>query len=387
MEGVRPAWLHDELTLLRDSAAKFISAELVPRAALWERDHQVDAASWAKMAKAGFLGASIPEEYGGGGGNLGHEAIIQQELARAGLAGSMGIAHGIHSAIVAHYVIAYATEEQKQRWLPAMAQGRLIGAIAMTEPGTGSDLQAIRTKATPSGNGYLLNGQKTFISNGQTASLIFVVARTGEESGAAGISLLAVETAGADGFRRGRNLEKLGLHGQDTSELFFDDVFVPADNLLGGEPGHGFAQLMSQLAWERLMVATNAAVAMERALALTLAYVRDRTAFGRPILEFQNTQFVLAEAATRSTLGRVFVDDLMGRLLAGTLDATTAAMAKLWLTETAFQVIDSCQQLFGGYGYMAEYPIAQLFADARVARIYGGTSEIMKLIIGRSLSE
>jgi acyl-CoA dehydrogenase len=382
---IRSSWLNDELVLLQDQAAKFITAELVPHAESWEREQRVDSGSWKKMAEAGLLGASIPEEYGGSGGNLGHEAVIQQELARAGLAGNMGIAHGIHSAIVAHYVMAYATKEQKARWLPAMVQAEFIGAIAMTEPGAGSDLQGIRTKAVPSGNGYLLNGQKTFISNGQTANLIFVVARTGEEAGAAGISVVVVETEGADGFRRGRNLQKLGLHGQDTSELYFDDVFVPADNILGGVPGQGFTQLMSQLAWERLMLALNAAVSMERAITLTLDYVRDRKAFGKPIIEFQNTQFVLADAKTRATIGRNFVDSLMVRLLNNDLDATTAAMAKLWLTDTAFWVIDSCQQLFGGYGYMAEYPIARLAADARVARVYGGTSEIMKLIIGRSL--
>lgn len=385
MTVVQSAWLNDELLMLQEQAAKFIATELVPHAERWEQERQVDPESWRKMAQAGLLGASIPEEYGGSGGNLGHEAVIQQELARAGLAGNMGVAHGIHSAIVAHYVVAYATPEQKQRWLPKIAAGEVTGAIAMTEPGAGSDLQGVRTKAVPSGNGYSLNGQKTFISNGQTANLIFVVAKTGEEAGAAGISLLAVETDSADGFRRGRNLEKLGLHGQDTSELFFDDVFIPADNVLGGEPGKGFVQLMSQLAWERLMIAINAIVSMERALALTIDYARDRKAFGKSIIDFQNTQFVLAEAKTQATIGRNFVDSLMVRLLDGSLDATTAAMAKLWLTETAFRVIDSCQQIFGGYGYMTEYPIARLFADARVARIYGGTSEIMKLIIGRSL--
>lgn len=385
MDNRQSSWLSDELILLQEQAAKFISAELVSNAERWEHERQVDPASWKKMAEAGLLGASIPEEYGGSGGNLGHEAVIQWELARAGLAGSMGIAHGIHSAIVAHYVMAYATPEQKQRWLPRMVQGELTGAIAMTEPGAGSDLQGIRTRAVASGNGYRLNGQKTFISNGQTANLVFVVARTGEAAGAAGISLLAVETDEAEGFRRGRNLEKLGLHGQDTSELFFDDVFVPADNVLGGTPGQGFAQLTSQLAWERLMIALNAVANMERAIDLTLDYVRDRKAFGKPVIEFQNTQFVLADARTQATVGRTFVDSLMARLLDGDLDATTAAMAKLWLTETAFRVIDSCQQLFGGYGYMTEYPIARLFADARVARVYGGTSEIMKLIIGRSL--
>ncbi|MBB6125310.1 acyl-CoA dehydrogenase family protein [Sphingobium subterraneum] len=371
--------------MLQDSVARFIATELLPKAEQWERERQIDRASWAKAGQAGLLGASIPEEFGGSGGTLAHEAVIQHELARAGLAGSFGIAHGIHSAIVAHYILSYATPAQKERWLPDMASGRSVAAIAMTEPGAGSDLQAIRTKAVAEGNGYRLNGQKTFISNGQTANLICVVAKTDNAKGTGSMSLLMVEADKVDGFRRGRNLEKLGLHGQDTSELFFDDVFVPADNLLGGEPGQGFGQLMSQLAWERLMIALNAQTNMERAVELTIEYVKDRSVFGGRLMDQQNTQFVLADAKTQAAVGREFVDALMVRLLDGELDATTAAMAKLWTTDTAFRVIDGCQQMFGGYGYMQEYPIARLFADARVARIYGGANEIMKRIIGRSL--
>ena len=385
MKQVASPWVDEELVLFQDQVCRFIAKELAPRAEQWERDRQVDRESWHKAAEAGLLCASMPLDQGGGGGTLAHEAVILQELARAGLGGSFGICHSIHSAIVAPYINSYGSEEQKRRWLPAMARGERIGAIAMTEPGTGSDLKGIRTTARSFGDGYLLNGQKTFISNGQTADLILVVARTGETLGTDTLSILTVETAQTHGFRRGRNLEKLGLHAQDTSELFFDDVFVPHENLLGGIEGKGFGQLMHQLAWERLVIAQTALVNMESAVELTVNYVRERNAFGKPLMDFQNTQFVLADASTQATVGRQFFDALMIRLLAGELDEATAAMAKLWLTEAAFKVIDACQQLFGGYGYMSEYPIARLFADARASRIYGGASEIMKLIIARSL--
>jgi acyl-CoA dehydrogenase len=384
MSAERSPWIDDELAMLQEHAARFINGELAPRREQWERDGQVDRESWAQAGAVGILCASIPSEYGGGGGTLAHEAAIHQELSRAGLGGSFGTGNAIHSAIVAHYILAYGTEEQKQRWLPAMARGELIGAIAMTEPGAGSDLQNVRTRATAAQGGWLLSGAKTFISNGQSAGLIVVVARTGADAGGKGVSLLVVETDGAEGFRRGRNLEKLGMHGQDTSELFFDDVFVPAGNLLGSEGG-GFAQLMHQLAWERTIIALDAVVNMEQAVALTTGYVRERKAFGKPLFDFQNTQFVLADCATQASVGRAFVDSLMVKLLAGELDAVTAAKAKLWCTETQCKVIDACQQLFGGYGYMAEYPIARMFADARVSRVYGGANEIMKLIIARAL--
>ncbi|MEJ6011161.1 acyl-CoA dehydrogenase family protein [Novosphingobium aquae] len=377
-------WMDDELVMLEDQAARFIEGELTPRREQWERDGQVDRTAWEKAAEAGLLCASIPAEYGGGGGTLAHEAVIHQALTRAGLGGSFGTGNTIHSAIVAHYILAYGTEDQKQRWLPAMARGERIGAIAMTEPGAGSDLQNVRTRAAAVQGGWLLNGAKTFISNGQTADLVVVVARTGDDAGAKGVSLLVLETDSVEGFRRGRNLEKLGMHGQDTSELFFDNVFVPAGNLLGSEGG-GFVQLMHQLAWERLIIALDAVVNMERAVALTTNYVRERKAFGKTLMDFQNTQFVLADCATQGTVGRAFVDSLMVRLLAGELDGVTAAKAKLWCTEAQCKVIDACQQLFGGYGYMAEYPIARMFADARVSRVYGGANEIMKLIIARAL--
>lgn len=384
MSHDRSPWIDDELEMLQDQAARFIRTELAPHREQWERDGRVGRAGWRKAAEAGLLCASIPTEYGGGGGTFAHEAVIQQELSRAGLGGSLGTGNAIHSAIVAHYILAYGSEEQKRRWLPAMARADRIAAIAMTEPGAGSDLQNVRTRATAVQGGWLLSGAKTFISNGQEADLIVVVARTADAPGAKGVSLLVVEVDNAEGFRRGRNLEKIGMHGQDTSELFFDDVFVSSDNLLGTEC-KGFGQLMHQLAWERLTIALDAVVNMERAVEMTIEYVRDRKAFGQPLIEFQNTQFVLAECATEASVGRAFVDSLMVMLLAGRLDAVTAAKAKLWCTDTQCRVIDACQQLFGGYGYMTEYPIARLFADARVSRIYGGANEIMKLIIARAL--
>lgn len=380
-----PAWIDGDLAILEQHVARFVVEVLVPRSEAWQHEGRVDAETWREAAEAGLLCAGVPEQYGGGGGTLAHEALIQQELARAGLAGSLGVCLSIHSCIVAHYILAYGTDEQKSRWLPAMARADLIGAIAMTEPGTGSDLQAVRTRAVAVEGGYRLTGQKTFISNGQTANLVFVVARTGDGPGATSLSLLAVETATSEGFTRGRKLQKLGLHAQDTSELFFDNVFVPAENLLGEVAGHGFKQLMHQLAWERMIIALNAMVEMERAVDLTLVYARERSAFGKTLFDFQNTQFVLADAKTRATVARTFVDALLVRLFAGELDGSTAAMAKLWVTDTSFQVIDACQQLFGGYGYMAEYPIARLAADARAARVYGGANEIMKLVIARSL--
>jgi len=385
MSRSRSPWIDDELALLQDHVARFVAREFVPHAERWRQDRQVDRAAWLKAGEAGLLCASIPEAYGGGGGTLAHEAVIHQELTRAGLGGGFGAGNSVSSAIVAHYILTYGTEDQKQRWLPRMARGELIGAIAMTEPDAGSDLQGVRTTARPADGGYRLNGQKTFISNGQTADLIVVVARTGDEPGAKGLSLVTVEVADAGGFRRGRKLEKQGMHAQDTSELFFDDVFVPAANLIGETPGRGFGQLMHQLAWERMIIALDATVNMERAVKLTVDYVRERKMFGKALIQFQNTEFVLADAKTEATVARTLVDALMVRLLAGELDAATAAMAKLWTTETQCKVIDACQQLFGGYGYMAEYPITQLYADARVSRVYGGASEVMKLIIARTL--
>lgn len=377
-------WIDDELALLGEQVARFLEREFVPQAAAWEARGSIDPESWQKAADAGLLCAGIPEVYGGGGGSRAHEAVIHQEVSRAGLGGSFGIANSISSSIVAHYILAYGSEAQKRLWLPAMARGERIGAIAMTEPGAGSDLQAIRTSGRRVDGGFRLSGQKTFISNGQTANLIAVVARTEEAPGARGLSVLMVETENAEGFARGRRLDKLGLHAQDTSELSFDDVFVPEQNLLGGA-GRGFEQLMHQLAWERLVIALDAVVGIERALDLTIAYVRERSAFGKPLIEQQNTQFVLADCKAQAIAARCLLDSLMVRLLGDDLDPVTAAAAKLWTTEAQCKVVDACLQLFGGYGYMTEYPIARLYADARVARIYGGTNEIMKLIVARAL--
>jgi acyl-CoA dehydrogenase len=375
----------EELRILADQVRRFLEKEMVPHRERWDREGIVDKGAWLKAGAAGLLCASIPPEYGGGGGSKAHEVVIAEEISKADLAGGFGAGNGVHSHIVAHYILAYGTEAQKRRWLPKMATGELIGAVAMTEPGTGSDLQAVRTAARREGDQYVVSGQKTFITNGQNADLIIVVARTGAEAGARSISLIAVETAAAPGFRRGRNLEKLGMHAQDTSELFFDEVRVPSDNLLGGVEGQGFSQLMVQLAWERLLCSFGAVCAMERAVALTSAYVKERKAFNQPLLAFQNTQFKLAEAKTHAVIARTFVDQLMMKELAGELDPTTAAMAKWWTTDVQCRVIDECLQLFGGYGYMAEYPIARLYADARVQKIYAGTNEIMKLVIARTI--
>ncbi len=371
-----------ELTLFRETVRRFFAAEVVPHIAAWRKAGMVAREAWRRAGAAGLLCASMPAEFGGGGGNFRHEAILIEELAAIGF-GDFAIS--LHNAIIAPYLLHYGTETQKHRWLPRMASGDMVAAIAMTEPDAGSDLQAIRTTARRVGDTYVLNGQKTFISNGQLADLVIVAVKTRIDAGAKGISLIAVETRDAPGFRRGRNLEKIGKHAQDTSELFFDDVVVPAENLLGGEPDRGFAQLMQQLPQERLVIAVGAVAAMEAALAETIAYVRSRRAFGKTLMEFQNTRFVLAEAKTTTQVARVFVDDCIARLLAGTLDVGTAAMAKYWTSEMQGKVIDSCLQLFGGYGFMAEYPIAQRYTDARVQRIYGGSNEIMKELIARGL--
>jgi acyl-CoA dehydrogenase len=378
-------WIDEELSVLQDHVARFLQRELVPEREKWDEQGFVDRAAWLKAGEAGLLCASVPEVYGGGGGHRGHEAVIIQEMGRAGLAGGFGAGAMVSSCIVAHYILAYGSESQRQRWLPPMAKGEIIGAIAMSEPGAGSDLQGVSTSARKVDGGYLINGQKTWITNGQCADLIVVVAKTDPSAGAKGVSLLVVEPEVAEGFRRGKRLSKLGMHAQDTSELFFDDVFVPDEYLLGGEPGRGFIQLMQQLAWERLQIALTATVAMESAVALTTDYVKGRTLFGKQLIDFQNTQFKLAECKTQVVVGRRFIDTLMVDLLAGELEPETAAMAKLWATEAQGRVIDECLQLFGGAGYVIEYPIARLYADARVTRIFGGTSEVMKLIISRTL--
>ncbi|MFC6089049.1 acyl-CoA dehydrogenase family protein [Saccharothrix lopnurensis] len=378
----RSPWMTEDLDQLRELARAFFAREAVPHQERWAAQKQVDREFWHKAGELGLMCASIPEEYGGGGGTFAHEAVLLEEQARAG---DSSWGNSVHSGIVAHYLLAYGTEEQKHRWLPKLASGEYVGAIAMSEPGGGSDLQNIRTRALRRGDEYVLTGSKTFITNGAQADLVVVVAKTDPSQGATGISLLVVETASAPGFRRGRVLDKVGLKGQDTAELFFDDVRVPAGNLLGTGEGQGFIQLMRQLPQERLIIAVASVAGIEAAVDLTLAYVKERTAFGRELIKFQNTRFTLAECATEARVTRAFVDECVVEHLAGRLDVPTAAMAKWWSTERLCRVVDECVQLFGGYGYMTEYPIARAWADARVQKIYGGTNEIMKEIIARSL--
>lgn len=378
----RPDWMTEDLVLLEEQARRFLTAEFAPHVERWSEEHAYPREVWSKTGEAGLLCAGIPEEYGGAGGSFAHEAVIDREFSLAGLDSFGG---PLHSGIVAPYILRYGTEEQKRRWLPKLATGELIGAIAMSEPGIGSDLQAVRTTAVKRGNGYLLNGSKTFITNGQHANLIIVVAKTDPKERAKGVSLMVVETDDAPGFRRGRKLKKLGLDAADTSELFFDDVPLPAENLLGTQEGQGFAQLMSDLPQERLIVAVHAMAMIERALRLTIDYVKERQVFGKKVIEFQNTQFVLAECKTEATLAKVFLDHCIGQHIAGKLDTVTASMAKYWITDIQGKIIDRCLQLFGGYGYMEEYPISRMYRDARVMRIYAGTNEIMKVLIARSL--
>ncbi len=378
----RPRWMTEDLVLLEEQARRFIAAEYVPHLERWSEKGAYAREVWTKAGAAGLLCPAIPEDYGGAGGTFAHEAVIIRELS---LAGFDSFGAPLHSGIVAPYILHYGTAEQKRRWLPGLATGELVGAIAMSEPGTGSDLQGVRTTARKSGNGYVLNGSKTFITNGQHADLIIVVAKTDASAGAKGISLLVVEADNAAGFRRGRTLKKLGLDAADTSELFFEEVMLPPENLLGTEEGQGFAQLMNDLPRERLIVAVHAQAMIERALALTIDYVKQRQAFGKKIIEFQNTQFVLAECKSEATIGRVFHDHCLERYLEGALDTVTASMAKYWLTDLQGKIIDRCLQLFGGYGYMEEFPISRMYRDGRVMRIYAGTNEIMKLLIARSL--
>ena len=378
-------WMDEELHIMRDAVRKFLAREFVPHMARWEKQGCIDRDAWNKAGAAGLLCVSIPTRYGGGGGNFKHEMVLVEELCYAHIT---GFGNSVHSGIVAHYINSYGSEEQKQKWLPKMASGEIVSAIAMTEPGTGSDLQAVATTAIKKGGNYVLNGQKTFLTNGQTANLICVVVKTDPSESAKGISLIMVETEsveGEGGFSRGRNLEKLGLKAQDTSEIFFDDVLVPSENLLGNVEGKGFVQLMEQLPKERLIIAAGACAAIETALRITAEYVKERKAFGKRILDFQNTQFRLAERYTEAKLARTFVDDCAMKLAAGKLDDTTAAMAKWWTTQKQCEIVDECLQFFGGYGYMMEYPIAKMYADCRIQKIYGGSNEIMKLLIARAI--
>lgn len=375
-------WHGEDVAMVRDMAEKFVSAEILPQYETFEDDGLIPPSVWEKAGANGLLCASMPEEYGGSGGTYAHEAAIIEALGHTGADG-FGIA--LHSGIVAPYILHHGSEEQKKKWLPRLATGELIGAIAMTEPAAGSDLQGVKTSAVRDGNQYKINGSKTFITNGQNANLIILVAKTDPSAGAKGTSLIVIETDEVEGFERGRNLDKIGLKANDTSELFFNDVRVPTANLLGTEEGQGFVQLMTELPQERLIIANQAVAAIERALALTIEYVKERNAFGKPVIEFQNTQFKLAQLKAEAVQARVFTDWCVGQHLEKQLDSATASMAKMLTTDLQCKAVDECLQLFGGYGYMNEYPIARMFRDARVQRIYGGTNEIMKLLIARSL--
>ncbi|BEL07614.1 acyl-CoA dehydrogenase family protein [Actinoplanes sichuanensis] len=382
LDGYVEPWRKPEHDDLAELARTFFTKEVLPHAARLEQQGHPDREHYRRAGELGLLGLSIPEEYGGGGGDFTHEATLLHEQTLAG-EGSLGIA--VHSGIVTGYINDYGSAEQKRRWLPGLVSGELVGAIGMTEPDGGSDVQAIRTRATRDGDDYVVNGSKTFITNGILADLLVLAVKTDTSARAHGISLLVCELTGDPaGFRRGRKIEKIGLHANDTAELFFDDFRVPAANLLGTE-GSGFIQMMQQLPQERLVIGVGAVAAMQRAVELATAYAKERVAFGKPLIGHQNTRMVLAEVATRTRVSRAFLDDCIQRHARGELDVATAAMAKLYLTEGQCEVVDRCLQIFGGYGYTTEYPIAKMYADARVQKIYGGTNEIMKELISRVL--
>jgi len=365
----------------RATVRGFMDRYVIPQHAEWEKAGIVDRGIWLEAGKHGLLGFELPEEYGGGGvADFRYNAVLVEEITRAG---ATGVGFGLHNDVVAPYLTKLATEEQKARWFPGFCSGELITAIAMSEPAAGSDLQGIQSTAVRDGDAWVLNGSKTFITNGINSDLVIVVAKTDPSKGAHGISLLMVER-GMPGFERGRNLDKIGLKAQDTAELFFTDVRVPVTNLIG-EENHGFVHLMDNLPQERLSIAVGAVAAAEHIVEMTVDYCKSRTAFGRPIGSFQNSRFTLAEFATEVEIARTYLDRSILELNAGRLSATDAAMAKWWTTEMQKRVVDGCLQLFGGYGYMNEFPIAKAYLDSRVQTIYGGTTEIMKEIIGRSL--
>lgn len=378
----RSPWMTKDLDEVRTLARTFFAKEAEPNHDRWAEQRCVDRQFWNKAGSVGLLCISIPEEYGGGAGTFAHEAVVIEEQARIA---DDAFGYSVHSTIVAPYILVYGTEEQKRRWLPGMASGDLVGAIAMTEPGAGSDLQNIRTTARRDGDHYIINGSKTFISNGTHCDLLVIVARTSDDPGAQGVSLIVAQTKDLPGFERGRVLEKIGMKGQDTRELAFVDMKVPVGNLLGTQEGQGFSQLMMQLPQERLAIAVGAVAVAERAVDLTVEYAKNRKAFGRELLKFQNTRFVLAECKTEALAARTLLDHCITLHLEGKLDAATASMAKYWTTDKQCEIVDACLQVFGGYGYMLEYPIARMYAAARVQKIYGGTNEIMKELIARAL--
>ena len=375
----RHKWMDEDIEAFRDQVRRYVEGEIAPGLDGWRRQGFIPREVWRPFGKMGFLLPEIGEDYGGAGASLAYQLVVQDELAKAEVPANTAV-----HTIAAHYILDYGTEAQKQRWLPRLANGEMLAGIALTEPGAGSDLKALRTRARRDGGDYVIDGAKTFITNGFTANLLVVAVRTGE-AGSRGVSLAVLETENLLGFRVGRRLEKLGQHASDTAELFFDGVRIPADCLLGETEGRGFVQLMSQLPYERLLLCVPAAAVIERAVELTVEYTQQRKAFGQTVFDFQNTRFKLAECATLAHVVRTFVNDCIQRLLDGTLDDEAAYMAKWWCTEQQGKVTDECLQLFGGYGYMAEYPIARLYADARIQRIYGGTTEIMKDLIARKL--
>jgi acyl-CoA dehydrogenase len=374
-------WVNDDVRMFRSTVRQFIQKEFAPQQARWRAQQRPDADAWTRAGRAGILLPDVPEAYGGGSGSFAHEAVVLEELAQAGVHFGSAI-----QSTVAHYLLAYGSEEQKRKWLPRMARGERVAAIAMSEPGAGSDLQAIKTSARRDADHYVINGSKTFITNGAHADLVCLAVKTDARVvGIKGISLIIVETGELAGYRVGRPLEKVGMHAQDTCELFFDQVRVPVANLLGPAEGKGFPQMMEQLPYERLSIGVGAVAMAEQAVALTTRYVKERSAFGKSLFDLQNTRFKLAECRTRAHIGRVFLDSCIERFIAGRLDETSTAMAKYWLTETQCSIIDECLQLHGGYGYMTEYPIARMWADSRVQRIYAGSNEIMKELVAWSL--
>lgn len=377
----RSPWVDDEVAALKEMAQRFFEKEAAPLREKWERQQHVDREFWLKAGEVGILCPGVPEEYGGGGGTMAHDFAVLEAQA---FTGEVGLGNQVHSGLVAHHLLSYGTEEQKLRWLPPMARGELIGAVAMTEPGGGSDLKAIRTTAVRDGDHYVLNGSKTFISNGGSADLIVLLVKTNPEAGGKGMSLMALDTRDAPGFAVGRVLNKVGMKAQDTAELFFDNVHVPVSNLLGVE-GQGWKYAKTQLAHERLVIAVWGLAVLERAVEETVAYTKQREAFGGTLFDLQNTRFELAECATIARVARVFVDDCIVAHLKGELDDATASMAKAWVTDMQVKVIDRCVQLHGGYGYVLDYPIARMFIDSRVQTIYVGANEVQKELISRSL--
>jgi acyl-CoA dehydrogenase len=372
----------EELEVFRKSVRQFLQEEFAPHDERWRQQHHPDRDAWRKAGAMGMLLTDVPEQWGGGGGNFAYECVVSEELMRASIS-SFG--HIIQS-IVAHYLVTYGSEQQKRTWLPAMASGDVVASLAMTEPGAGSDVQSIRTTAIRQGDHYVINGSKTFITNGYHADLVCLAAKTNPSvKGSKGTSLVLVDTRGLQGYRVGRSLEKLGQHGQDTCELFFDDVRVPAANLLGVEEGRGFAQMMEQLPYERTFIAVAAVAAMERALEITVRHARDRKLFGGTLMNLQHARFTLAECQTEARIARVFLDHCIAGVIDKTLDNATASMAKWWCTDKQFEIADRCLQLFGGYGYTTEYEISRIWADSRVQRIYGGANEVMKELVARSL--